>query len=146
MSLPYQFAIVVSRFNEEITSRLKQGVLDRFKELYITEEQMCIVEVPGAVEIPLIAKLLAKQGKWNAIICLGAVIQGDTQHFDYVCDQVSQGCQQVALETEVPIIFGVLTTPSEELAMDRAGGKAGNKGRDCADAAVEMAQTIQKLI
>lgn len=138
-------AVITSRFNEEITSVLKAGALSRLAELGFDQNQVSAFDVPGAVEIPLIAKLLAKQKKYAAIICLGAVIRGETSHYDYVCNQVSQGCQQVMLEYDIPLIFGVLTTENDEQAMDRIGGVHGHKGRDAADAAVEMIALIERI-
>ena len=138
-------AVITSRFNEEITSALKAGALSRLAELGFDQNQVSAFDVPGAVEIPLIAKLLAKQKKYAAIICLGAVIRGETSHYDYVCDQVSQGCQQVMLEYDIPLIFGVLTTENDAQAMDRIGGVHGHKGRDAADAAVEMIALMERI-
>lgn len=132
------FAIVVSRFNETITAKLKSGALQRLQELGFTDHQVQVIDVPGAVEIPYAAQVLAKSKKFDAIICLGAVIRGETSHYDYVCDQVSQGCQRVMLEQECPVIFGVLTTENEAQAEARAGGAHGHKGRDAADCALEM--------
>lgn len=137
-----KIAIIVSRFNEEVTEKLLEGALIRLQELKISENDITVIKVPGAVEIPLIAKLLAKSQQYAAIITLGAVIRGETTHYDYVCDQVSQGVQQVMMEYEIPIIFGVLTTENDEQALDRVGGKQGHKGRDAADAAVEMAGLV----
>ena len=133
-----KIAIITSRFNEEITSALKSGALARLAEKNISEDQVTCVDVPGAVEIPYVAKLLAKQQQYDAIICLGAVIRGETTHYDYVCDQVSQGCQQVMMQFDLPVIFGVLTTENEAQAVDRIGGAHGHKGRDAADVALEM--------
>lgn len=131
-------AIVVSEFNQEITDKLLQGCLARLAEHQIDAEQINVVKVPGAVEIPLVAKLFARSGRFDAIIALGAVIRGETSHYDYVCQQVSEGCQRVTLEFEIPVIFGVLTTDTVEQAEQRVGGKEGHKGRDAADAAVQM--------
>src|SRR5689334_13879268 len=134
-----KFAIVVSQFNQEITDKLLTGCVSRLKEKNIDERQLKIVTVPGAVEIPLAAKLLARTNKYSVIICLGAVIRGDTDHYDYVCQQVSQGCQQVMMELEIPVIFGLLTTNTVEQAEERVGGKEGHKGADAADTAIRMA-------
>src|SRR5690242_13114389 len=131
-------AIVVSRFNHEVTERLLHGAQERLKALNFPSENVTVVWVPGAVEIPLIAKRLAGQARYQVIICLGAVIRGETSHYDYVCDQVSQGCQKIALEYDIPVIFGVLTTEDEDQAFARAGGAFGNKGSDAVDAALEM--------
>lgn len=137
-----QLAVITSRFNYEITERLEEGAIQRLTELNISAQH---VHVPGAVEIPLIAKLMAQSKKYHAIICLGAIIQGETDHYAYVCQQVSYGCQQVMLESSIPVIFGVLTTRNAKQAMDRAGGKAGNKGIEAVDAAVSMVQLINSL-
>lgn len=138
-------AIIVSEFNQDITSKLLAGALERLKERGIAQEQIYTVKVPGAVEIPLTAQLLAKSKKYSAIICLGAVIRGDTDHYDYVCQQVSNGCQRVMLEQEVPVIFGILTTNTVEQAEDRVGGKEGHKGHDAADAALVMRERMSEL-
>lgn len=140
-----RIAVVTSRFNQAITEALHTGAIERLKELGISDDAIHKVWVPGAVEIPLIAKQYAKQADINAVICLGAVIRGETSHYDYVCQQVSQGCQQVALDYDKPIIFGVLTTEDEQQAMDRVGGKHGHKGRDAADAAMEMITVMRDL-
>lgn len=140
-----QFAIVTSIFNQEVTDKLLAGALERLKELGVHKNNITSLRVPGAVEIPLTAKLLAKSQKYAAIICLGAVIRGETTHYDYVCEQVSQGCQRVMLDYEIPVIFGVLTTENEEQAFARAGGAHGHKGRDAADCALAMAELVQKL-
>jgi 6,7-dimethyl-8-ribityllumazine synthase len=140
-----QFAIVVSEFNPEITHKLLAGAMLRLSQLGVTENQITTVHVPGAVEIPLTAKLLARSKKYVAIICLGAVIRGETTHYDYVCQQVSEGCQRVMLELEIPVVFGVLTTENEEQAYERLGGKDGHKGMDAADVAVKMANITKML-
>jgi 6,7-dimethyl-8-ribityllumazine synthase len=137
--------IVVSRFNEEVTSLLLEGALARLKEMNINDEFVTVVWVPGVVEIPLLAQRLARAGMYEAIICLGAVIRGETTHYDYVCDQVSSGCQRVALEQDMPVIFGVLTTENEAQALDRVGGAHGHKGRDAVDAAMEMVSILRQL-
>src|SRR3990167_1652551 len=131
-----RFAIVVSQFNQAITDGLLHGALSRLHELGVTQSHITLVKVPGAVEIPLAAKLLARCKKYQAIICLGAVIRGDTDHYDYVCQQVSGGCQQVMMEFDIPVIFGVLTTKNMQQAQDRIGGKMGHKGIEAVDAAV----------
>lgn len=138
-------AIVVSRFNEEITRRLYDGAVARLKELDFADEHVTAVWVPGAVEIPLTAQRLARTKHYEAIICLGAVIRGETSHYDYVCDQVSQGCQKVALENNIPVIFGVLTTEDETQALERTGGQHGHKGRDAVDTAVEMVSVLGQI-
>ncbi len=131
-------AIVVSRFNTPITSRLLAGAKARLLQKGVDEKAITIIEVPGAVEIPLIAQKLAKKGGVDAIIALGAVIRGETSHYDYVCEQVSQGCQTVSLKYDIPVIFGILTTENKAQALARVGGDHGHKGRDAADAALEM--------
>ena len=140
-----KFAIVVARFNEFITSKLLGGALDTLKRHETVEEDIDIAWVPGAFEIPIIAKKLAATNKYDAIICLGAVIRGSTTHYDYVCNEVSKGVAQVGLTTGVPTIFGVVTTENIEQAIERAGTKAGNKGSDAAVAAMEMANLIKNL-
>lgn len=141
----YNIALVVSHFNEEITQALYEGAVARLQELGFANEHITVVWVPGAVEIPLTAQRLARADGYEAIICLGAVIRGETTHYDYVCEQVSMGCQKVALENDVPVIFGVLTTENEEQAHDRIGGKHGHKGRDAVDAALEMVSVLRQI-
>ena len=138
-------AIIVSEFNQAITSKLLSGALERLQARGVAKDHIHVVHVPGAVEIPLTAQLLAKSKKYAAIICLGAVIRGDTDHYDYVCQQVSNGCQKVMLEQELPVIFGILTTNTVEQAEDRVGGKEGHKGHDAADAALVMCERIRDL-
>lgn len=140
-----RFCIIISRFNEFIGSKLLSGALDELKRHGIAEDTIDVVWVPGAFEIPVIAKKCAKSGRYNAIITLGAVIKGSTSHYDYVCAEVSKGVASVSLETEVPVIFGVLTTDNLEQAIERAGTKAGNKGADAAKAAIEMANLMSAL-
>lgn len=140
-----KFAIVVARFNEFITSKLLGGALDTLKRHETAEEDIDVAWVPGAFEIPLIAKKLAATNKYDAIICLGAVIRGSTTHYDYVCNEVSKGVAQVGLTTGVPAIFGIVTTENIEQAIERAGTKAGNKGSDAAVSAMEMANLIKNL-
>ena len=139
----FSVAIIVSLFNREITEELQNGAIARLKEHPLTD--ITLIEVPGAVEIPLIAKKLASKGGYNAIIALGAVIRGETSHYDYVCQLVSDGCQLVGLEFDVPIIFGVLTTENEEQAWDRLGGKHGHKGIEAADCAIAMNSILQQI-
>jgi 6,7-dimethyl-8-ribityllumazine synthase len=141
----FRTGIVVSRFNHEVTLRLLDGALTRLKELGISEESTHVVWVPGAVEIPLIAQKLAESAKFDAVICLGAVIRGETGHYDHVCNQVSYGCQRVALQYDVPVIFGVLTTDDEFQAMARSGGEHSHKGIESVDAAMEMVTLRRKL-
>lgn len=140
-----KIAIVVSSFNEFVTDKLLDGAQRRLLELGIADAHIHITKVPGAVEIPLATKLLAMQERYHAIICLGAVIRGETGHYDYVCQQVSSGCQQVMMQFNVPVIFGVITTENRQQAMDRVGGKAGHKGREAADAAYQMMSVVQAL-
>ena len=138
-----KFCIVISRFNEFIGSRLLSGAIDELKRHGVNEDNIDVIWVPGAFEIPIIAKKAAKSGKYNAIITLGAVIKGSTSHYDYVCAEVSKGVASVSLETCVPVIFGVLTTDNIEQAIERAGTKAGNKGSDAAKSAIEMANLVK---
>ena len=140
-----KFCIILSRFNDFIGGKLLDGALDELKRHGVSESDIDVVRVPGAFEIPLIAKKCAKSGKYSAIITLGAVIKGSTSHYDYVCAEVSKGVASVGLETEVPVIFGVLTTDNLEQAIERAGTKAGNKGADAAKSAIEMANLIKTL-
>lgn len=140
-----RFGIIVGRFNEFIGGKLLDGALDGLKRHGVKEEDIDIAWVPGAFEIPLIAKKMAKNDKYNGVICLGAVIKGSTSHYDYVCSEVSKGIANVSLESEKPVMFGVLTTNNIEQAIERAGTKAGNKGYECAVSAIEMANLV-KLI
>ena len=137
--------IVAARFNELITSKLLDGALDGLKRHDVREEDIHVAWVPGAFEVPLIASKMAKSGKYDAVICLGAVIRGSTSHYDYVCNEVSKGIAAVSLESGVPVMFGVLTTENIEQAIERAGTKAGNKGYDCAVGAIEMVNLIHQL-
>ena len=141
----FQFAIIVSRFNDFVSSKLTEGAMDALKRHGATDEQISLVKVPGAFEIPLTAKRLARSGKYHAIICLGAVIRGSTPHFEYVAAEVSKGIAAVALESDIPVTFGVLTTDHLEQAIERAGSKSGNKGYDAAVAAMEMANLFNEL-
>ena len=140
-----RFAIIVSRFNDFISSKLVEGAMDALKRHGASEEKISLVKVPGSFEIPLVAKRLAEAGKFDGIICLGAVIRGATPHFDYVASEVSKGIAAVALETNTPVTFGVLTTDSLEQAIERAGSKSGNKGWDAAMAAMEMVNLLREL-
>lgn len=142
----FSVAVVTSTFNEKITTALKTGAIERLIELGLSANNILLVEVPGAVEIPFVAQLLAKQKQVDVIIALGAVIRGDTSHYDYVCDQVSQGCQRVMLDHNIPVVFGVLTTENEEQALERVGGIHGHKGRDAADCAMSMYSITKQLI
>ena len=137
--------IVVARFNEFITNKLLGGAVDGLTRHGVADENITTAWVPGAFEIPLIAEKMAKSGKYDAIICLGAVIRGATSHYDYVCNEVSKGVAQVGLQAEIPVLFGVVTTENIEQAIERAGTKAGNKGYDCALSAIEIANLIQQI-
>ena len=139
----FSLVIIVSRFNQAITGKLLAGAKERCKEKNIID--VTVIHVPGAVEIPLAAQACAVAEKYDAIIALGAVIRGETSHYDYVCQQVSRGCQEVMLNFSIPVIFGVLTTDNDSQAEDRAGGKHGNKGRDAVDAACEMVAVMRKI-
>ncbi len=140
-----KYAIVVSRFNEFITSRLLGGAIDSLQRHGAQDEQVTVVWVPGAIEITPVAKKLASGGKYNAVICLGAVIRGQTGHYDYVCQQVSRGIGQINYETGVPTIFGVLTCDTIEQAIERAGTKAGNAGSSAAASAMEMVSVLGQI-
>ena len=140
-----KFGIIIGRFNEFIGGKLLDGALDGLKRHGVKEEDIDIAWVPGAFEIPLIAKKMAKNDKYDGIICLGAVIKGSTSHYDYVCSEVSKGIASVSLECEKPVMFGVLTTNNIEQAIERAGTKAGNKGYECAASAIEMANLMNVL-
>ena len=140
-----KFCIVVSRFNEFITSKLLSGALDELKRHGVEEANVDTVWCPGAFEIPFTAKKCALSGKYDAIITLGAVIKGSTSHYDYVCAEVSKGVASVGLDTGVPTIFGVLTCDNIEQAVERAGTKAGNKGADAAKSAIEMANLVKNI-
>ncbi len=137
--------IVAARFNEFITSKLLGGALDALTRENVKEDDVDVAWVPGAFEIPLIASKMAKSGKYDAIICLGAVIRGSTSHYDYVCAEVSKGIAQVSLNEGIPVMFGVLTTDTIEQAIERAGTKAGNKGFECGQGAIEMVNLIKMI-
>ncbi|MEZ4526832.1 MAG: 6,7-dimethyl-8-ribityllumazine synthase [Desulfobacterales bacterium] len=137
------FALVVSRFNDFITDRLVGGAVDALIRSGVRDEDIDIVKVPGAFEIPMLAKKMAEKKKYHAIICLGAVIRGSTPHFDYVCAEASKGIAAVSMETGVPVIFGILTTDTIEQAVERAGTKSGNKGWSAAISAIEMANLTE---
>lgn len=139
------YAIVVSRFNEFITAKLLTGALDCLARHGAAEKQITVVWVPGACEITMAAKKLAKSGKYAAVICLGAVIRGQTQHYDYVCQQVVRGIAQINYESAVPAVFGVLTCDSLEQAVERAGTKMGNAGADAAITAIEMVNVMEQI-
>ena len=140
-----RIGIVAARFNEFITSKLLSGAIDTHQRHDVKSEDIDVAWVPGAFEIPLIASKMAKTGKYDAIICLGAVIRGNTSHYDYVCSEVSKGIAQVSLNSSIPVMFGVLTTENIEQAIERAGTKAGNKGSDCAEGAIEMVNLIRSI-
>jgi 6,7-dimethyl-8-ribityllumazine synthase len=142
---PFPVAIVVSRFNEEITEPLYLGAANRLQELKFSKDLITTAWVPGAIEIPLIAQRLAATKQYKAIICLGCVIRGETSHYDCVCDQVNYGCQRVALTQDIPVIFGLVTTDNEAQAFDRSGGRLGNKGKDAVDTAMEMVSVLQQI-
>mgnify|MGYP000416316135 CR=1 FL=1 len=137
--------VVCARFNDFIVSRLLAGCEDTLLRHGVQEEDIAVAWVPGAFEIPLIASKMAKSGKYDAVIALGAVIRGSTSHYDYVCSEVSKGVAQVALNSDIPVMFGVLTTDTIEQAVERAGTKAGNKGSECAQGAIEMVNLIREL-
>ena len=140
-----KFGIVAGRFNEFIGSKLLGGAMDAIKRHGASEGDVDLAWVPGAFEIPLVAKKMVKSGKYDAVICLGAVIKGSTPHFDYVSNEVTKGVASVSLDSEVPVIFGVLTTDTIEQAIERAGTKAGNKGYEAAVSAIEMANLLKQL-
>ena len=140
-----KFCIVIARFNDFIGSKLLEGAIDTFKRLNVKEENIDVIWVPGAFEIPLSAKFAAESKKYNAIITLGAIIKGATDHYDYVCAELSKGIASVSMNTSTPVLFGVLTCDTIEQAVERAGTKAGNKGAQCAQSAIEMANLIKKI-
>lgn len=140
--MSYKIALVVSSYNEQITKIMEESATARLKELNV---KINVFKVPGAVELPIITKKLALKNKFEAVVVLGAVIRGDTDHYDYVCQQVSYGCQKIALETLITIIFGVLTCENELQALDRLGGKEGNKAIEAVDSAVKMIDLLRSL-
>ncbi|MBQ0078312.1 MAG: 6,7-dimethyl-8-ribityllumazine synthase [Eubacterium sp.] len=137
--------IICSRFNEFITSKLLGGAIDTLQRHNVESDDIDIAWVPGAFETPLIAKKMAESGKYDAVICLGAVIRGATSHYDLVCNEAAKGIAQVSLQSGIPVMFGIITTENIEQAIERAGSKAGNKGSDCAEAAIEMVNLIRAL-
>lgn len=145
VSKDIKIGIVAARFNEFITSKLLSGAMDALLRHDVKEEDIHVAWVPGAFEIPLIASKMAKSKKYDAVICLGAVIRGSTSHYDYVCAEVSKGIASVSLSSDIPVMFGVLTTENIEQAIERAGTKAGNKGYDCAISAIEMVNLIREI-
>ena len=145
VSKEIRVGIVVARFNEFITSKLLGGAMDGLLRHNVAEDDIHVAWVPGAFEIPLVASKMAKSGKYEAVICLGAVIRGATSHYDYVCNEVSKGVASISLENDIPVMFGVLTTDNIEQAIERAGSKAGNKGYDCALGAIEMVNLLREI-
>ena len=145
VSSDIKIGIVAARFNEFITSKLLSGAMDGLLRHDVREEDISVAWVPGAFEIPLVASKMAQSGKYDAVICLGAVIRGSTSHYDYVCNEVSKGIASVSLSTGVPVMFGVITTENIEQAIERAGTKAGNKGYDCALGAIEMVNLLREM-
>ncbi len=140
-----RFAIAAARFNEVVTSKLLEGALDCLRTHGVAEDDLDVVWVPGAFELPLVARKLANSGHYDAVICLGAVVRGETAHFEHVATQAAGGIRRAAEDTGLPVIFGVLTTETFEQAVDRAGGKHGNKGWDAAMAAMETASLLEQL-
>jgi len=140
-----KFAIIAGRFNDFITNRLSDGATDALIRSGAIESDICLVKVPGAFEIPLVAKKIAESSKYDAIICVGAVIRGATSHYDYVCSELTKGIAHVSLDSGIPVMFGVLTTDTIEQAIERAGSKAGNKGWEAAIAAIEMVDLMAKI-
>ena len=138
-------AIVASRFNENLAGRLLDGAVAALRTHGVAPANMTVVRVPGAFEIPTAALHLARSGRWDAIVCVGAVLRGETPHFEWVAGEAARGVSQVALETGVPVLFGVLTVDTMDQALDRAGGKLGNRGADAAEAAIEMARVTRAL-
>lgn len=139
------YAIVVSRFNELVTKRLLEGALDAFRERGVKEDRITVAWVPGSFELPLVADRLAKSKEFAAVCCLGAVVQGETSHHEYINQQVARGIMQAGLDSGIPVLFGVLTCSSMDQALERAGGRVGNKGTDAALAAIEMVNVLRKL-
>jgi 6,7-dimethyl-8-ribityllumazine synthase len=140
-----KFCIVASRFNDFLTARLVEGALDALKRHGASEDNIDVIRVPGAFEIPMVVKRVAKKGKYNAVIALGTIIRGATPHFDYVAAEASKGVALASMETEVPVAFGVITSDTIEQAIERSGSKAGNKGWDAAMTAMEMANLMKKI-
>ena len=140
-----KFGIVIARFNSFIAERLLEGALDTLLRSGVKDKEIEVARVPGAFEIPLVAQKMVKSGRYDAVICLGAVIRGATPHFDFVANEATKGIAQASMESGVPIIFGVLTTDSIEQAIERAGSKAGNKGSECAATAIEMVNLLPQL-
>jgi 6,7-dimethyl-8-ribityllumazine synthase len=141
----HRFAIVVSRFNEEITEGLLRGARERLAEASVSDDEVTIIRVPGAFEIPIVAQRLGESGEYDAIVCLGCLIKGETMHFEYIAEAASHGIMQAAAATGIPMAFGVLTTLTEEQAVERSRSGPDNKGREAAAAALEMAKLFRKL-
>lgn len=140
-----KIGIVVSRFNEFITGKLLSGAVDTLLRHGISDENISVAWVPGAFEIPLISKKMAETGRYDAVICLGAIIRGSTSHYELVCNEAAKGVAQVSLETGIPVLFGIITTENIEQAIERAGSKAGNKGSECAEGAIEMINLCNRI-
>lgn len=140
-----KIGIVVSRFNEFITGKLLSGAVDTLLRHGVNDENISVAWVPGAFEIPLISKKMAETGKYDAVICLGAIIRGSTSHYELVCNEAAKGVAQVSLETGIPVLFGIITTENIEQAIERAGSKAGNKGSECAEGAIEMINLCRRI-
>ena len=140
-----KFGIVVARFNSFVAEKLLDGAIDTLRRSGTADDDIEVVRVPGAYEIPLLAQKMVKSGRYDAIICLGAVIRGSTPHFDFVANEAAKGIAQVSLDSGIPVMFGVLTTDTIEQAIERSGSKAGNKGSDCAIAAVEMINLLEQF-
>jgi 6,7-dimethyl-8-ribityllumazine synthase len=140
-----RFAVVAAQFNELVTGKLVEGALAAFRSHGITEDDLLVAWVPGAFELPLVARRLAATGRYDAVVCLGAVVRGETPHFDFVAGESARGAADAARDTGVPVLFGVLTTENMAQALDRAGGKHGNKGWDCAMAAMQTASVLDQL-
>lgn len=140
-----QYAVIAAKFNVEVVDKLLAGAVTTLRKQGVPDESVDVYRVPGAFELPFLAKQLAKSKQYAAVICLGAVIRGDTDHYDYVCQAATHGILQAGMETGVPVIFGVLTCDTDEQALERAGGEHGNKGADAAFAALEMVQLLQTI-
>ena len=142
----FRFAVVASRWNDFLTSRLVEGALDALERLGAEEKAVEVFRVPGSFEIPLLARRLAASGKWDAVVCVGTVIRGQTPHFEYIAAEVTKGIAQAAMETDVPVVYGIVTADTLEQAIDRAGVKAGNKGFEAAMSAVELVNLYKAVI
>ncbi|MFL5341888.1 MAG: 6,7-dimethyl-8-ribityllumazine synthase [Gemmataceae bacterium] len=140
-----RFAVVAAKFNPDVVDRLVAGALEGFRKHGVPDEAVTLIRVPGAIEVPLVCRRLAASGKYAAVVALGAVIQGDTDHYTYVCQEAAAGVMRAGLDTGVPVIFGILTCQTDEQALARAGGEHGDKGYDAAVAAIEMANLLKKL-